>query len=505
MLSLSMIVKNEERYLEDCLKSVKGVVDEIVIVDTGSVDGTKSIAEKYGARIYDFKWVNDFSAARNYALEKSKGNWILYLDADERLSPESVVELKKLTSHEKTEAYYCRVVSIDDVKNRPSVMSYVRLFPKYGSTMFEGAVHEQIEYSLERNDCTIKDSGIDIIHVGYNISEDEIRRKAERNLSILKDEFARDSSSYYALQLAQTYGILQDKDKAVFYFTEALKDDSLKPEYKSVAYRYLAVDKAENRDWEAAQMLISKSLDSDDMQPLALLVASNIRIKLKDYSGASKYCLKAYEVNRKFLSSKSKSHQAILMDEEGILIECMNISMSLGDLGLFRYFFEKLKGEASSINDPDKVNELKLFNILLNNERIKEKRAADYFKYINPGNLDIIVTLLNGYPHLDTRIEFLREIAQSYPTNSVILNRLGLSLTENGEYAEAEAVFKKSFKANGNDPGTIFYMASVLLKQKKMNEIVSLIEEAERLFKGRNEVVSRLNTLKQKLGILHQN
>ena len=505
MLTLSMIVKNEEKYLEDCLKSVDGVVDEIVIVDTGSTDGTKSIAEKYGAIIYDFKWINDFSAARNYALEKSKGNWILYLDADERLSPESAVELKELTSQQKPEAYYCRVVSIDDVKKRPSVMSYVRLFPKFGSTMFEGAVHEQIEYSLERNGCTIKDSSIDIIHVGYNIGEDEIRRKAERNLSILKDEFARNGSSYYALQLAQTYGILRDKEKAIYYFTEALKDRNLKPEYKSVAYRYLAVDKAESRDWEAAQMLISKSLDSDDMQPLALLVAANIRIKLKDSGGASKYCRKAYEVNRKFLSAKSKSHQAILMDEEGILIECLNVSMSSGDLELFKYFIEKLKKEASYLNDPDKANELKLFNILLNNEEINGKRAADYFKYINPNNLDIIVTLLNGYRHLNTRIEFLREIARSYPSNSVILNRLGLSLTENGEYAEAETVFKKSFEENGNDPGTIFYMTSVLLKQKKINEIVSLIGEAEHLFKGRSEVISRLNSLKQKLGILHQN
>ena len=77
-LTLSMIVKNEEQYLHGCLKSVKDVADEIIIVDTGSTDSTKDIASSFGAKIYDFDWIDDFSAARNFALEKSTGDWILY-------------------------------------------------------------------------------------------------------------------------------------------------------------------------------------------------------------------------------------------------------------------------------------------------------------------------------------------------------------------------------------------------------------------------------------------
>lgn len=73
-LSLSMIVKNEEKFLPDCLESVKGLVDEIVIVDTGSTDTTKEIAARYGARIFDFEWIGDFSAARNYSLGQCTGD-----------------------------------------------------------------------------------------------------------------------------------------------------------------------------------------------------------------------------------------------------------------------------------------------------------------------------------------------------------------------------------------------------------------------------------------------
>ena len=77
MISLSMIVKNEEKYLRDCLESVKGVVDEIILVDTGSTDSTVRIAQEYGAKIFNFEWINDFSAARNYSLDQCSGDWIL--------------------------------------------------------------------------------------------------------------------------------------------------------------------------------------------------------------------------------------------------------------------------------------------------------------------------------------------------------------------------------------------------------------------------------------------
>ena len=185
MISLSMIVKNEEKYLRDCLESVKGVVDEIILVDTGSSDNTLKIAGEYGAKIFYFKWINDFSAARNFSLEHCTGDWILYLDADERLSGKSINQLKKLTGKKDKVAYYCQVCSVDEVNNRPSIMSYVRLFPNEKALRFEGAIHEQIEYSLKQNKIRIANSAIEIIHIGYNLTKDGLILKAKRNLDIL--------------------------------------------------------------------------------------------------------------------------------------------------------------------------------------------------------------------------------------------------------------------------------------------------------------------------------
>ena len=96
MLSLAMIAKNEENCLGRCLESVKDLVDEIVVVDTGSTDKTKEIALKYTDKVFDFKWIDDFSAARNYSFEMCTGDHILWLDCDDVILPEDATKLRAL-------------------------------------------------------------------------------------------------------------------------------------------------------------------------------------------------------------------------------------------------------------------------------------------------------------------------------------------------------------------------------------------------------------------------
>src|SRR3989339_1768526 len=159
-LTLSMIVKNEEKYIKDCLESVKDIADEIIIIDTGSTDDTIKIAESYGAKVYNFEWVNDFSAARNFALGKSTGEWILYLDADERMDANSIHELKRIIGTSQRVGYYCTVKSIDREESRDNSMSYVRLFANSPEIKFVGKVHEQIVPSLTYCDYTLSRSSI---------------------------------------------------------------------------------------------------------------------------------------------------------------------------------------------------------------------------------------------------------------------------------------------------------------------------------------------------------
>ena len=100
-INLVMIVKNEERSLRKCLESAKPIVDEIIIADTGSNDRSLEIAREMGAQVFEFSWVNDFSAARNFALSHSDADWNLVLDADEYLRPASRKQLEKILESRK--------------------------------------------------------------------------------------------------------------------------------------------------------------------------------------------------------------------------------------------------------------------------------------------------------------------------------------------------------------------------------------------------------------------
>ena len=146
-LSLCMIVKNEEDVLERCLNSVKSCVDEIIIVDTGSTDKTKEIALKFTSNVYDFKWIDDFSAARNFSFSKATGDYIMWLDADDVITPinsNKILALKD-TYDPKTDIFLFKYNVAFDKKNHPTFTYYreriIRNSPKY---KWESPIHEVI-------------------------------------------------------------------------------------------------------------------------------------------------------------------------------------------------------------------------------------------------------------------------------------------------------------------------------------------------------------------------
>lgn len=160
-LSLCMIVKNEEDVLERCLKSVKSCVDEIIIVDTGSTDKTKSIALNFTSNVYDFKWIDDFSAARNFSFSKATGDYIMWLDADDIVTPLNANKLLSLknTYDPKTDIFMFKYNVAFDKNNNPTFTYYreriIRNSPKY---KWESPIHEVIPLNgnIVYNDISIE-------------------------------------------------------------------------------------------------------------------------------------------------------------------------------------------------------------------------------------------------------------------------------------------------------------------------------------------------------------
>ncbi|MDQ6597515.1 glycosyltransferase [Bacillus salipaludis] len=147
-ISLCMIVKNEEKTLSRCLNSVKNIVDEIILVDTGSNDQTIEIAKKFGAKIYHFQWIDDFSAARNHAFSHAHMDYIFTLDADDVLSKadsEKLEQLKKSISPTIDAVTMKCLAGFDESGNVLVSLRQVRMVKRENQFKWQGAVHEYLE------------------------------------------------------------------------------------------------------------------------------------------------------------------------------------------------------------------------------------------------------------------------------------------------------------------------------------------------------------------------
>ena len=207
-ISAALIVRNEERYLEGCLASLAGQVDEIVVVDTGSTDKTTRIAESFGAKLLHWPWTGDFSAARNCALDVASRDWILYIDADERLRLPAGVRLSSYLADKSAAAGFVQFMP------RSGFTRYrePRLFLNRSNIRFRGRIHETVMPDVDRlcraHGFTVIPTEAMIDHLGYDSSQDH---KHPRNLPLLLAELERGPDRvYYYYHLAETYAALDD-------------------------------------------------------------------------------------------------------------------------------------------------------------------------------------------------------------------------------------------------------------------------------------------------------
>ncbi|MEB3299902.1 MAG: tetratricopeptide repeat protein [Candidatus Sericytochromatia bacterium] len=226
-LSLCMIVKNEEAFLDACLSSVRGVVDEICLVDTGSTDGTVAIAEAHGARIAHHPWTGDFSEARNKALEMATGDWILVLDADEELSAESRTLLRETLKRKDCGAFD---LVIDNALGQGTAAevqraTVIRLFRNTPEMRYTGRIHEQILPALHAHGIRIGTVPVLLTHKGYTDEMMADRKKDQRNLDLLlqQEQELGQPQPYNQFNLGQQYKRMGQPELAERHFRTALE------------------------------------------------------------------------------------------------------------------------------------------------------------------------------------------------------------------------------------------------------------------------------------------
>ena len=313
-VSLCMIAKNEEENIAKCLNSVKDLADEVIIADTGSTDKTKQAAEEifksfassgkiFGFKLFDFKWNDDFSSARNESLKYATKDWILVLDADEVLDEKGADEIKNLINKSgKAEnpasadsflllqKNYTADKSIAGFFNEPH--SYggknypgwygsliVRLFKNRKGFEFSGIVHELIEPSIEKKNGIIKASGAVICHYG-NADLKTVRKKRQFYLGLCKKKLREN-------------------------------EDSLTHYEMGVLYK-------ENDDSENAIVSLKKSVELDSKNYLSLYELGILHEKLKNYDEAIKYYTESLRIKE---SAESFQNLGVCYMKKGMLKE----------------------------------------------------------------------------------------------------------------------------------------------------------------------------------------
>jgi O-antigen biosynthesis protein len=256
-LSLCMIVKNEEKHLVKCLKSIRDIVDEIIIVDTGSTDKTKDIATVFGAKVFDFPWTGDFAAARNHSLEQATGNWILVLDADEVISSPDFKKLKEII-HRKSASPVAYAIATRNYARSATIIGWtqnkgdypeeagpgwfistkVRLFTKHKNIFFSNPVHELVESSLQKAKIPIASCRIVVHHYG-KLDEQKDLQKGEDYYLLGKIKYENDPTNLkYVLELARQAFGLNKCEEAVDLWLKLLslflKADPNSPAYKEL-------------------------------------------------------------------------------------------------------------------------------------------------------------------------------------------------------------------------------------------------------------------------------
>ncbi|MCI8322841.1 MAG: glycosyltransferase [Lachnospiraceae bacterium] len=223
-ISVCIIGKNEEQHMENCLAPLASLPFEVVYVDTGSTDRTKETAAKYGAKIYDFKWIDDFSAARNFALEKAAHEYVLFIDCDEYLTELDTAPLfTALEAHPQDVGLLLRNNYYEANGTQTNYPDRVeRLFSKK-YFHYKGIIHEQVvRQGSESPFYERYEIPLIVDHAGYSGGMDAMRQKAERNNALLFREIKRTPNDpYLYFQVGQSYNGIRDYENAYTYYKKA--------------------------------------------------------------------------------------------------------------------------------------------------------------------------------------------------------------------------------------------------------------------------------------------
>jgi tetratricopeptide (TPR) repeat protein len=506
-IALNIIVKNEEKFLRGCLESVKDLVDEIVLADTGSEDKTIEIASEFTDKILYFKWNNDFAEVRNFVMNNTDADWILYLDADERIDSEYHEEIKELVKRTDIDAFQLKIKSFihNGKDDQVHIVPYPRLFRKLPDIKFEGEIHEQITPSLVKAGAKFELTDIIINHLGYAQDIEIIEAKKKRNLEALIKLVVSDPHNAYLLfQLGQNYITLGNTEAGIKCLVDALKMNSLTPPVKATTLTAIAKYQYDHQNYENAVELCRLSLEIAPAQLFGRLLLSEILFTIKQYEESIQLLKDAYEISIVPENSR-KIDVATDISYEPAFIKYL-IAIRLQAMGQLE---NAVKNYSEAIQLNPRFNEAYLELAGLNFYFGKFEVSFQQLKKIDILKLTSISALMNIaglYEEMKKYIEcraVLKRVIELDDKNAKAYFFIGNCFLYESDFDKAEENFLKSHSLQPEITETILNLAYVSIKKMKFKKALEFYRLLENMNPDDEDIKRKIHALEMK--IMHEN
>ena len=407
-VSLCIIAKDEEKNIARCINSVKDIVDEIVVVDTGSKDKTVEIAEGLDARVIHTKWEDDFSKARNTAIDNAKCDWILFLDADEVVKREDVGKIRPLLNDDTVEAYMFKFINYggDSISSGLTSIHYnFKLFRNNGKLRYVYPIHENLRNVVDKRDLIYKDSGITILHYGY-LKETRIEKnKTQRNINMIsKYLMTHPNDMFQHLNLGVEYFNAEEYNKALKHLQIAEKGIRTNSPLKIKAIRYLIQTHTALKNYDVALKIANSAKAMYDKIPDFYFLEGIIYVEQKRYQ-------KAIETFNKCISIGEFEGMADIIGGAGSYRAKYMIAFCYEKQGKLH---DAVKDYINLLITRPGFKEvfIKLFDIFVTNETPKAVREF-FDKYVDksdPENYAILARLYMNLSEFEIAKQYLEDV-----------------------------------------------------------------------------------------------
>ncbi|WP_169896765.1 TPR domain-containing glycosyltransferase [Clostridium chromiireducens] len=466
-----MIVKNEEKNIGKCIESYKNIVNEIIVVDTGSDDNTVTIAKELGAKVFYYKWNNSFCRAKNFALGKAKGDWIIFLDADEYFdSTDKIENLLNSLSMKKIDCIVSKLINIDrNLDLIKDVNPTIRIFRNSPKIKFKNDIHEVL-YRQDRplSRYIVENDDIIIYHTGY--SSDIIENKVKRNIELIEETMIKknDYTGYY--YLCDSYFALGKYELAIENGNKFIDSDIALIGFNSKVYKNV-IESMINLEYNSEEVIIviNKAMDKFNKHPMFYYYKAIVDYLEGNYLNSLEYFYMTLEYQNEYNGIEMNiipSSLHIIYYYMGKIFELKNDMVNA-----FDYYYKSLK--ANKYNESTFISLIRL----LKNEKVGDIVALLNTIYNNSEeDIRIIITAFIKIKHGELLLHYYNIWNKVYNNEDISLMFVFFS---NNYYEKSFDMFYNAFLIEKSEEYKVLAIVSAIFSKKTdlIQKIINIVDD----------------------------